>query len=330
MRRRHIATIGVAGAVLLALRTNSRAQQSPNLPRIGWIWHGRSAGPPEEMTGFRQGLQEFGYVDGQNVIIDYRFTEGQPDRIVGLAAELIQMRPDVLVVLGLLTMDAIKDATGNIPVVLLTGDPVGAGYVASLARPGGHITGVSLMQGAGGLTGKRIELLNDALPAATRIGLLFNPEYSIAAASIEQAQQVASRRGLAVVPAPVRQVNEIDAAIAKLANEHVHAVDVEPGAPILSYQQEIGGLLLRYRIPAVSELRLLIEAGGLISYGPSIFESARRMAYFVDRILKGAKPADLPVEQASKLELVINMKTARLLGIELPPILLARADEVIE
>jgi putative tryptophan/tyrosine transport system substrate-binding protein len=330
MRRRQFATLGVAGAGLLVLGTNSRAQQSPSLPRIGWIWHGRSAGPPEEMTGFRQGLQESGYVDGQNVIVDYRFTEGQPDRIVGLAAELIQMRPDVMVVLGLLTMDAIKDATGNIPVVLLTGDPVGAGYVASLARPGGHITGVSLMQGAGGLTGKRIELLKDALPAATRIGLLFNPEYSIAAASIEQAQQVASGRGLAVVPAPVRQVNEIDAAIAKLANEHVHAVDVEPGAPILSYQQEIGGLLLQYRIPAVSELRLLIESGGLISYGPSIFESARRMAYFVDRILKGAKPADLPVEQASKLELVINMKTARLLGIELPPNLLARADEVIE
>jgi putative tryptophan/tyrosine transport system substrate-binding protein len=330
MRRRQFATLGMAVAALLVVLKTSRAQQSPKLPRIGWIWHGRSAGSPDEMTGFRQGLTELGYHDGQNVIIDYRFTEGQPDRIAGLAAELIQSRPDVLVVLGLLTMDAIKDATGNIPIVLLTGDPVGAGYVASLARPGGHITGVSLMQGAGGLTGKRIELLNDALPAATRIGLMFNPDYSIAAASVEQAQQVASRRGLMVVPAPVRQVNEIDAAIAELAKEHVHAVDVEPGAPILSHQREIGGLLLQYRIPAVSELRLLIEAGGLLSYGPSIFESARRMAYFADRILKGAKPADLPVEQASKLELVINMKTARLLNIELPPILLARADEVIE
>ena len=330
MRRREFATLGVAGAGLLAFPKSSRAQQPPKLPRIGWIWHGRSTGPPDEMTGFRQGLREFGYVDGQNVIVDYRFTEGQSDRIVGLAAELVQLRPDVLVVVGLLVMDAIKDATGNTPIVLLTGDPVGAGFVASLARPGGHITGVSLMQGAGGLTGKRIELLKDALPAATRIGLMFNPDYSIAAASIEQAQQVASQRGLVVVPAPVREANEIDAAIAKLANERVHAVDVEPEAPILSYQQEIARLLLQYRIPAVSELRLLIEAGGLLSYGPSIFESARRMAYFVDRILKGARPADLPVEQASKLELVINMKTARLLGIELPPILLARADEVIE
>ncbi len=247
-----------------------------------------------------------------------------------LASPPVQLRPDVLVVLGLLVMDAIKDATGNTPIVLLTGDPVGAGFIASLARPGGHITGVSMMQGAGGLAGKRIELLKDALPAASRIGLMFNPDYSIAAASIEQARQVASQRGLVVVPAPVREVNEIDAAIAKLANERIHAIDVEPGAPFLSYQQEIGGLLLEYRVPAVSELRLLIESGGLISYGPSIFDAARRMAYFVDRILKGAKPADLPVEQASKLELVINMKTARLLDIEIPPILLARADEVIE
>jgi putative tryptophan/tyrosine transport system substrate-binding protein len=145
MRRRQFATLGVAGAGLLVLRTNSRAQQPSKLPRIGWIWHGRPTGPPEEVTGFRKGLQEFGYVDGQNVIVDYRVAEGQSDRIVGLAAELIQLRPDVLVVLGLLVMAVIKDATGNTPIVLLTGDPVGAGFVASLARPGGHITGVSLM-----------------------------------------------------------------------------------------------------------------------------------------------------------------------------------------
>jgi putative tryptophan/tyrosine transport system substrate-binding protein len=330
VRRRQTLALGVAGATLFAFPKSSSAQMPPKLPRIGWIWHGRSTGSPEEMTGFRQGLLEFGYVDGQNVIVDYRFAEGQSDRIIGLATELIQLRPDVLVVLGLQVMAAIKDTTGNIPIVLLTGDPVGAGFVASLARPGGHITGVSLMQGAGGLTGKRIELLKDALPAATRIGLMFNPDYSIAAASIEQAQRVASQLGMVVVPAPVREANEIAAVMAKVASERVHAIDVEPQAPILSFQQEIARLLLQYRIPAVSELRLLIEAGGLLSYGPSIFESARRMAYFVDRILKGARPTDLPVEQASKLELVINMRTARLLGVELPPILLARADEVIE
>jgi putative tryptophan/tyrosine transport system substrate-binding protein len=212
----------------------------------------------------------------------------------------------------------------------LSGDPVGAGFVASLARPGGHITGVSMMQGAGGLTGKRIELLKDALPAATRIGSMFNPDYAIAAAGNEQAQEVASRRGLVLVPAPVRHSGEIDVTFARLAQERIDAVSIEPVSPFLSYQPEIGRFLLQYRIPAVSELRLLVESGGLISYGPSIFDAARRMTYFVNRILKGAKPADLPVEQASKLELVINMKTARLLDIEIPPILLARADEVIE
>jgi ABC-type uncharacterized transport system substrate-binding protein len=163
VKRRQFATLGVAGAALPVFPRSSRAQQPLKLPRIGWIWHGRSTGPPEKMTGFRQGLQELGYVNGQNVIVDYRFTEGQSDRIVGLAAELVQLRPDVLVVVGLLVMDAIKDATGNTPIVLMTGDPVGAGFVASLARPGGHITGVSMMQGVGGLTGKRIELLKDAL-----------------------------------------------------------------------------------------------------------------------------------------------------------------------
>jgi putative ABC transport system substrate-binding protein len=330
MRRRYFAMLSVAGTALFDLSSGSHAQKPSTLPRIGWLWYGRSTGPPDEVAGFRQGLKEFGYVDGQNVVVDYRFAEGQSDRLAGLAAELMQLRPDVLAVVGTAAMGVIKNMTGNIPVVLLAGDPIGAGFVASLARPGGHITGVSMMQGAGGLTAKRIELLKDALPAATRIGSMFNPDYAIAAAGNEQAQEVASRRKLVLVPAPVRHFGEIDATFAGLAQERVDAVNIEPVSPFLSYQPEIGRFLLQYRLPAVSELRLLVESGGLISYGPSIFDAARRMAYFVDRILKGAKPADLPVEQASKLELVINMKTARLLDIEIPPILLARADEVIE
>jgi putative ABC transport system substrate-binding protein len=186
------------------------------------------------------------------------------------------------------------------------------------------------MQGTEGLTAKRIELLKDALPNAVRIGVIFNPNFPVAVASVAQAQEVANHRGLILLQAPVRQFDEIDPAVRKLVQDNVQAVNVEPVFPVASYQPEIGQLLLQYRIPAVSELRLLIESGGLISYGPSVFDAARRMAYFVDRILKGANPADLPVEQASKFELVINMKTARLLDVELPPILLARADEVIE
>jgi putative tryptophan/tyrosine transport system substrate-binding protein len=328
MRRRQFATLGAAGAAFVG--TGSRAQQPSNLPRIGWLWQGRSAGPPDEVAGFRQGLKEFGYVDGQNVVVDYRFAEGQPDRIAGLAAELMQSRPVVLAVVGTATMGPIRDMTGNIPVVLLAGDPVGAGFVASLARPGGHITGVSMMQGAGGLTGKRIELLKDALPLATQIGLMFNPDYAIAAAGNEQAQEVASRRKLVLVPAPVRQSGEIGATFARLAQGRIDAVNIEPVSPFLSYQPEIGRFLLQYRIPAVSELRLLVESGGLISYGPSIFDAARRMTYFVNRILKGAKPADLPVERPMKFELVVNLKTAKQIGVIIPQAVLYRADRVIK
>jgi putative tryptophan/tyrosine transport system substrate-binding protein len=236
----------------------------------------------------------------------------------------------VLVAIGTAVTTVIKDATDKTLVVALLGDSVGEGFVASLARPGGNITGVSMMRGAGGLTGKRIELLKDALPAAIRIGMMFNPDKSVSVGSIEQAELVARRRGLVLVQAPVRHVTEIDTAIKTLTRERVDAVHVEPGSPMTGYHRDIVTLLLQHRIPAVSVLRTLVEAGGLISYGPNLFDAARRMAYFVDRILKGAKPADLPVEQASKFELVINMKTARLFDIEIPPILLARADEVIE
>jgi putative ABC transport system substrate-binding protein len=330
MRRRQFATLGVTGAALIAFPQNSNAQQPQTLPRIGWLWPGHSAGNPQEVAGFRLGLKEFGYVDQQNIIVDYRFGEGLYDHLAGLAAELIQLRPDVLVAIGPAAINAMNDMSGSVPIVSLSGDPVAAGFVASLARPGGNITGVSMIQGAEGLTGKRIELLKDALPAAIRIGMMFNPDMPDAVASIEQAQQVASRRGLVLVQAPVKQVIEIDAALTTLARERVDAVHVEPGSPVTGYQREIATFLLQHRIPAVSELRLLIEAGGLFSYGPNIFEATRRMAYFADRILKGAKPADLPVEQATRLELVVNLRTAKLLNIELPPILLARADEVIE
>jgi putative ABC transport system substrate-binding protein len=325
MRRREFTTFSVAGAALVALPTSSRAQNPPKLPRIGWLSPGYAGGIPEE--GFRQGVKEFGYIDGQNVIVDYRSGGGHYDQLAGLVAELMQLRPDVLVAVGTTTTTVIKDATDKIPIVCLLGDSVGEGFVASLARPGGNITGVSMLGGAGGLTGKRIELLKDALPAAIRVGMMFNPDKSVAVGSIEQAEQVARRRGLVLVQAPVRNVTEIDAAIKALARECVDAVHVEPGAPMTGYHRDIVMLLMQHRIPAISDLRMLAEAGGLFSYGPNLFEATRRMAYFVDRILKGAKPADLPVEQATKLELVVNLKTAKALDIELPPILLARADD---
>jgi putative ABC transport system substrate-binding protein len=306
------------------------AQQPAKVWRVGWIWAGRSAGNPTEAAGFRQGLKELGYIEGQNIVVEYRFGEGRTDRVADLVAELVQLRPDVLVALGDLTVRAVKSATTTIPVVSMTGDPVGAGLVASLARPGDNITGVSMMQGAEGLAGKRVELLKDALPAATRIALTFNRDNPANVKSLAQAEEVASRLGLVIRASPMRPGDEIEVAIAALSREGVDGVDIEPTLPFTSYPRETGELLLKYRVPAISELRQIAESGGLLSYGPNLFDATRRQAYFVDRILKGAKPADLPVEQASKLELVVNLKTARTLGLTISPAILARTDEVIE
>jgi putative ABC transport system substrate-binding protein len=328
MRRRELMLLLSGTALVWALATV--AQQPAKVWRVGWIWAGRSAGNPTEAAGFRQGLKELGYVEGQNIIVDYRFGEGRNDRIADLIAELVQLRPDVLVGLGDLTVRAIKRATTTIPVVSMTGDPVELGLVANLARPGGNITGVSMMHGAEGLTGKRVELLKDAVPTATRIALIFYPGNPTAVTSLAQAEEVANRLGVVVRASPARPGDEIEAVIAPLAREGVDGVDIEPTLPFAGYPRETGEFLLKYRIPAISELRQIAESGGLLSYGPNLFDATRRQAYFVDRILKGAKPADLPVEQASKLELVVNLKTAKTLGLTVPQTILARADDVIE
>jgi len=327
---RRVVITGLAS--LPVVPKQSLAQQIPaKIPRVGWIWGGRSAGNPTEAAGFRQGLKELGYIEGQNISVDYRFAEDRGiDRIADLAAELVRLRPDVLVALGDGPVRAVKGLTTTIPVVLMAGDPVGTGLIASLARPGGNITGVSMMQGLEGLAGKRVELLKDALPAATRIGLIFYPDSPSTVRSLAQAQEVAGRLGLVIRAFPVQASDELEAIITSIARENVDGVDIEPVQPFTSYPRETGELLLKYRVPAVSELRRIAETGGLLSYGPNLFDTTRRMAYFVDRILKGTKPADLPVEQASKLELVVNMKTAQVLGLTIPPAILARADEVIE
>jgi putative tryptophan/tyrosine transport system substrate-binding protein len=327
--KRRVVIAGLA-ALLAAPKRSSAQQAQAKVARVGWIWSGRSAGDPAEVAGFRQGLKELGYIEGQNTVVDYRFGEGRTDRLADFVAELVQLRPDVLVALGEFPIRAVMSVTTTIPVVSMTGDPVGAGYVANLARPGGNITGVSMMQGLEGLTGKRVELLKDALPAATRIGLMFNPDNPTVVGSLGQAEEVASRLGLVIRPFPVRRGDELEAVINSVAREGVDGVDIEPVLPFISYPRETGELLLKYRVPAVSELRRIAESGGLLSYGPNLFDAMRRLAYFVDRILKGAKPADLPVEQASRLELVVNMKTAQALGLTIPPSILSRADEVIE
>jgi putative ABC transport system substrate-binding protein len=322
MKRRQFIT-ALAGAAAWPLV--ARAQQA-KVWRVGWIWIGRSAGVSPELAGFRQGLRDFDYVEGKNIIVEYRFAEGRSDHIADLVAELMQIGPDVLVGLGNPVITALKNATTTIPIVFMTGDPIAAGYVASMARPGGNMTGVSMMQGIAGLTAKRIELLKEIVPSATRLGVMFNPDSPTAAGDLAQAEQAAQGLNLIVVSFPARRSEEIEPAIAALARDG----DIQTTPPIPAFVREIGALLLKHRIPAISELRDLARSGAVLSYGPNLFESTRRQAYFVDRILKGTKPADLPVEEATKLELVINLKTARALAVDIPPTLLALADEVIE
>ena len=328
MTRREL--IFMLGSTASAWPLAARAQQPAKLPRVGWVWAGRSAGNPIEAAGFRQGLEELGYTEGRNILVEYRFGEGSVDRAADLVTELARLRPDVLVAVGDLTARAAKGVTTTIPVVMLAGDPVGLGLIASLARPGGNITGVSMMQGLEGLAGKRVELLREAVSTATRIGLMFNPDNPTTVKSLAQAQEVASRLGLIIRASPMRSGDDIEAAIAVLAREGIDGVDIEPVLPFTSYPRETGELLLKYRVPGISGLSRITEGGGLLSYGPNILNAMRRLAYFVDRILKGAKPADLPVEQTTRLELVVNSKTAAALGLRIPQTILARADEVIE
>src|SRR6516164_3077030 len=246
--RRHM--LRLCAAALLATSATAawppavRAQQPAKVPRVGWIWNGRSAGNPIEAAGFRQGLYEFGYTEGQNIVVDYRFGEGRNDRIADLAAELVQLQPDVLVALGDLTVGAVKSATTTIPVVSMSGDPVGAGVVASLARPGGNITGVSMMKGLEGLTGKRVELLKDAVPTAKRIALIFSPDSPTLVRSLAQAEQVADRLGVVIRASPARPGDGLEGAIAALAREDVDGVDIEPVLPFATYPRETGELLV--------------------------------------------------------------------------------------
>src|SRR6516225_373818 len=251
MKRRQFIT-ALAGAAAWPLV--ARAQQA-KVWRVGWIWIGRSAGVSPELAGFRQGLRDFDYVEGKNIIVEYRFAEGRSDHIADLVAELMQIGPDVLVGLGNPVITALKNATTTIPIVFMTGDPIAAGYVASMARPGGNMTGVSMMQGIAGLTAKRIELLKDIVPSATRLGVMFNPDSPTAAGDLAQAEQAAQGLNLVVNSFPARRGEDIEPAIAALARDKVDCMYIETAPPVPAFVREIGTLLLKYHIPAISELR---------------------------------------------------------------------------
>ena len=265
------------------------------------MWIGRSAGKPREVEGFRQGLRELGYIEGQNIEVEYRFGEGKGDQLPDFAAELMRRPVDVFVVIGTPALRAVQQATTTIPIVSSSGDPVGSGFVASLARPGGNITGMAMMQDANsGLGGKWVELLKDTLPAMTRVGYLFNPDQEQSVRNVEQGERAAKTLGLVVRPFSVRRAEELESVIATMSREGVEALVVDPVSPAIAYQAQVAEQALKHRLPAISEQRAFVEGGGLMAFGASIFDVTRRLADYIDRILKGAnarRSADRATDQ---------------------------------
>ena len=327
MKRRELISLVVGGAVAWPLA--ARAQQ-PAMQVIGFLEIRSPETIAERLRAFRQGLKEAGYVEGENVAIDYRWAE-QIDRLPELAADLVRRKVAVIAAsAGFRTAMAAKGATTTIPIVFsVSEDPVKLGLVASLARPGGNLTGINIFGGE--LTAKRLELLREMVPGAARIAVLVNPANATTAETTLRDVAAAARvMGLQIQVLNASTSREIDAAFATFVRERPDAVFVGLDAFFNGRRLQLANWATRQALPMTSGSRDICEVGGLMSYGTNIVDTYRQMAVYVGRILKGAKPADLPVDQPSKFELVINAQTARMFGLEIPPTLLARADEVIE
>jgi putative ABC transport system substrate-binding protein len=304
------------------------AQQQARIPRIGILFASSASAQSARVEAFRQRLRELGYVEGKNIFIEYRYADGKPELLPDLAAELVGLKVDVIVTVPQSTLAAQK-ASQTIPIVFaLHPDPVGTGLVSSLARPGGNITGLSLM--VPDLDGKRLELLKEAFPKITRVAFLWQstgPRGNLALTEVEAAAKALRVKLLSL---PVQGLDDFDSAFARAKRDGAQALITTIGGLIITQQRQVLDFAAKNRLPAMYPASEFVEAGGLMSYAASYTDLWRRAAEYVDKILKGAKPGDLPVEQPTKFELAINLKTARALGLTLPPALLVRADEVIE
>jgi putative ABC transport system substrate-binding protein len=279
--------------------------------------------------GFRQGLRELGYVEGQNLTVESRWADGRTERLPGLAAELVRLKADLIVAAGTPAALAVKQATTTIPIVMVgVGDPVTLGLVASLARPGGNITGLTTVNIE--LAGKRVGLLKEMMPKVSRVAILWDQANPAAEFNVKETEAAAASVGLTLQVFAVRGPDEFSSSFSAMIKEHVGALIVGPSPMFFGQRRRLAGLAVEHRLPTVFTLGEYTQAGGLMAYGPHLPDVYRRAASFVDKILKGAKPADLPVEQPTKFELVINQKTAKTLGLTIPPSVLARADEVIQ
>jgi putative ABC transport system substrate-binding protein len=309
---------------LACLPLAATAQQAPKLPRLGWLGSGSATFPPYE--GFRQGLRELGYVEGKNLAIEVRWANGDPDRLPALARELVSLNVDLLFVSGDQGLKAAKEASATIPIVVAACDPLDS-LVVSISRPGGKATGLTCISSE--LGGKRLQLLQDLVPVLSRVAILYNPEDRNKAPEYKQMQDLARGMNLTLRALEARSGGEIDAAFVGITDQAQGLIVLAD--PLMNFHvKKLADLALKSRLPALYGFREFVDAGGLITYGANLHWLFWRAAFYVDRIFKGANPGDLPIEQPTKFELVVNLKTAKALGLTIPHSILLRADEVIE
>ena len=316
-------------AMLLAVSVIADAQQPKKIPRIGLLGVISASAAEGRIEAFRQGLRDLGYVEGKDIVIEYRNAEGKLERLPALASELVRLKVDVIVTRGPPPTRSAKEATSTIPIVMGSDiDPVGNGFVASLARPGGNITGLSALSPE--LSGKQLELLKEIIPKLSRVAVLGTSTIPGSTQVLRETEAAAGVFRVQLQYLEVRGPTDIEMAFRAASKEHAHAVLVLPNPVTLSHRTKVVDLAVKTRLPAMYPQSEYVEEGGLMTYGPSINDLFRRAATYVDKILKGAKPADLPVEQPTKFEFIINLKAAKQIGLTIPPNVLARADKVIK
>src|SRR6266568_7374729 len=314
--------------MLLALPLPAGAQQAGKVYRVGFLWDSPAVWP-HALEGFRQGLRDLGWVEGQNIVVEYRWAEGRFDRLPGLAEELVRLKVDVIVAPTSIYTGAAKRATSTIPIVFAShADPIGSGHVANLARPGANITGLTIIMSE--TMAKSLELLKAAVPGLARVAVLWDPATPSHGPGVKAVEATSQALGLRLQTLAVRSATEFDNTFAAISRERGGGVLVLSTPLFMGGARRLAELAMTYKLPTMFGPREHAEAGGLLSYGPDRADLYRRAATYVDKILKGAKPGDLPVQQAAKFELVINLKTAKALGLTIPPSLLGRADEVIQ
>ena len=326
---RNLQSAIVTGAMLFVLCSSAEAQKPTKIPRIGFLGASSPSAISGRLDAFRQGLRERGYVEGKNIVIEYRYAEGKLDRLPALAAELVSLKVDVMVLAGPASIHPAKEATNTIPIVMANdADPVGSGVIASLARPGGNVTGLSNL--APEMGGKRLELLKEIVPSLGRVAVLGTSNTAGTAQVLQEMELAAGVFKLRLQYLDVPGPKDIETAFREARKGRAEAALVLQGGVFNSQRKQIAALAVKNRLPGIYHAPEYVEDGGLMSYGVSITDLYRRAATYVDKILKGAKPADLPVEQPTKFELVINLKTAKQMGLTIPANVLARADRVIK